>query len=285
MPVTEFSPTLHADGTIGAILAQPAYALADARLLPLLAPAGIATDWLSGRYLLARCGAQSERERAEHWSLYLRQALYITRGKVVQEEPTAPGQVALEVILSNPQEPGMRWLAEQPAGAVVNLLGPLGQGYQLHPTTRNLLLVTDTFYAPILLALAERMLDRNGRVTLLIQAANQVAATLREYWPIPVELRLATSEREWQHHLQETIRWSDQLCIALPNREHAGLLAAIRKLRFHLDGGYAQTLVQTDLLCGVGACLACVVPTPDGGYTRACIHGPVFDLAQLHKMG
>ena len=29
--------------------------------------------------------------------------------------------------------------------------------------------------------------------------------------------------------------------------------------------------------------LACVVPTPDGGYTRACVHGPVFDLTAMAR--
>jgi dihydroorotate dehydrogenase electron transfer subunit len=285
MPPTEFCPTIHTDGTICALVARPAYELAGAWLLPLWAPAGIATDWLSGRYLLARCGAQSEAERAEHWSLYLRRAIFITQGKAMQDASNSSDRMALEVLLLSLHDPGMRWLAEQPMGAAINLLGPLGQGYRLRPTTRNLLLVTDAIHAPILLTLAERMLDQNGRVTLLVRAGHQVAKTFRNYWPIPVELRLATNEDEWQRHLQETIRWSDQLCIALPNHEHAALLATTRKLRFRMDVGYAQALVWAELFCGVGACLACVLPTTDGGYTRSCIHGPVFDLAQLHGIG
>jgi dihydroorotate dehydrogenase electron transfer subunit len=28
--------------------------------------------------------------------------------------------------------------------------------------------------------------------------------------------------------------------------------------------------------CGVGACLACVVPAAGGGYVRVCTEGPVF---------
>jgi dihydroorotate dehydrogenase electron transfer subunit len=43
--------------------------------------------------------------------------------------------------------------------------------------------------------------------------------------------------------------------------------------------------VDADLACGYGACLACVVPLANGSLTRACVHGPVFDLLELAGRG
>ena len=51
--------------------------------------------------------------------------------------------------------------------------------------------------------------------------------------------------------------------------------------RLRVEPDFAYLLVQADLLCGSGACLACVVPTAGGGLTRTCVHGPVFDLTRL----
>jgi aerobic-type carbon monoxide dehydrogenase small subunit (CoxS/CutS family) len=48
-----------------------------------------------------------------------------------------------------------------------------------------------------------------------------------------------------------------------------------------LEQGFAQALIQVELPCGVGACLACTIPLPNGSRTRACVHGPVFDLTTL----
>ena len=59
------------------------------------------------------------------------------------------------------------------------------------------------------------------------------------------------------------------------------LAEIIRNRRFRLEENYAHMLVRADLACGYGACLACVVPTANGGVTRACVHGPVIDLTRL----
>jgi len=61
----------------------------------------------------------------------------------------------------------------------------------------------------------------------------------------------------------------------------ARVAGLVRERRFRLEEGFAQALVEADLVCGVGACLSCVVPLSSGGLTRACTHGPVLDLVRL----
>lgn len=39
--------------------------------------------------------------------------------------------------------------------------------------------------------------------------------------------------------------------------------------------------VEQVMACGVGACMGCAVKTADGGYTRACTDGPVFNSKEL----
>jgi dihydroorotate dehydrogenase electron transfer subunit len=130
------------------------------------------------------------------------------------------------------------------------------------------------------LPVVHTMLDRGGRVTILIRGQNDAAAHLLPLIPIPVEVRIIPEEA-WLTQLAEAVRWADQLCVALPNQDYAPLANQIRTLRFQLDNNFAHVLITSDILCGVGACLACVTPTRDGNLTRTCIHGPVFPLAAI----
>lgn len=286
--VEPLTPALNSDGTITALLAETVAWPGATQLITLDLPATLEPSNVSGRYFLARCGAQSELERAEQWSIYLRRALFVTAASHVRRQSQLADGTTVEekwgrwqLWVDNPADPGQQWLAQLPVGAPVNLLGPLGQGYQVQPRTRNLLLLATETQAPLLLPLIEPLLDRGGRVTLLLEQTTAAPNTLLTHLPIPVEVRLAANPAEWQRHLQETVRWADQICAALPGSQYSSLADTIRQRRFRLEASFAQVLVSADLLCGVGACLACVVPLPDGSHTRACVHGPVFDLKEL----
>jgi dihydroorotate dehydrogenase electron transfer subunit len=276
-------PTTNDDGTRTAFVAGPLRRFGDSTLLPLHLPAGLAQAGVSGRYVLARCGPQSGAatvaERAESWEIYLRRPLYAAMHHVVMK----PAEMARwELLLPRTDDPGYRWLAAQPVGAPVNLLGPFGQGYRLLPQSRNLLLLTDGTFLPLVLGLCDAMLDRGGRVTIVLRLqSGAVGTALQDQLPIPVELRIAASDPQWQEQLGETIRWADQIAVALPQHDLPDLGQAIAQHRFRFEPDFAHALVQADLLCGIGACLACVVPMREGGYTRACVHGPVFDLKTL----
>lgn len=271
-------PASNEDGTRTAVIAAPLRSVGVDLLLTLALPAGLGQSGISGRYFLARCGATTPEERLSQWAIYLRRPLYAGAQRL---HPQSQGIDLWEVLLPGGTDAGYRWLAAQPVGTPINLLGPFGQGFSLHVQSRNLLILSELATAPLFLALANAMLDRGGRVTLVLRGEEVAAGKLVDTFAIPVEVRIAPTPERWQVQLQETVRWADQICVALPRPLLAGLADMIRSQRFRFEPGFAQALVQADLLCGVGACLACVVPTRDGRYSRACVHGPVFDLTQL----
>lgn len=271
-------PATNEDGTRTAVIAAPLRSVGAGLLLTLALPAGLGQSGISGRYFLARCGATTPEERQSQWQIYLRRPLYAGAQRPQAE---TKGIDLWEVLLPESVDEGYRWLAAQPVGTPINLLGPFGQGFSLTAQSRNLLILSELATAPLFLALGNAMLDRGGRVTLVLRGEEVAATKLVDSFAIPVEVRIAPTAERWQVQLQETLRWADQVCVALPRPLLVGLADAIRTQRFRLEPGFAQALIQTDLLCGVGACLACVVPTRDGRYSRACVHGPVFDLTQL----
>lgn len=278
------APTLNADGTITAIVTKP--------IRPHIAPATMAVQLpptapqptAGGCFFLFRIGAQSEWERDNQWSFVLRRPLFVAALYPLGADTggAGPAGAICELLVLPMAGDSALWLASLPVGSALNLLGPFGKGFTLQPLARNLLVLADPAHLPLLSDLIDQMLDRGGRVTLVLKHSSPLADEVRSRLPIPVELRVATDDEVWRRHLDETIRWADQIAAALPVANYPGLTHRIREIRLRVESDFAQALVEADLPCGVGACLACTIPLADGSLTRACIHGPVFDLATLY---
>lgn len=259
-----------------AYIAGPVRWMGGAPCLPVVVPEGSPQPEgaVAGRYFLARC-ADGGTEARSDWGIYLRRALYAVQ------------QRGDEWLLYLPPDgdSGHRWLQRRPEGAQVHLLGPFGNGFAPAEGGRNLLLLADLTDDPgwlaLQLGLLEPVLDQGGRVTALLRAAAPLDEETRSQLPIPVEVQTVTDEAAWARALDAAIPWADWVCAGLPPRRYPGLADAIRARRFRLEEGFCQIFVQADILCAVGACLTCVVPTANGGITRACVHGPVLDLTRL----
>ncbi|MEZ4714462.1 MAG: hypothetical protein R3A44_45200 [Caldilineaceae bacterium] len=300
-PASPTEPAVNPDKTLTGIVNGPVRQFPGYGLLTVKLPASQTPELAAGRYFLARCGAQSEFERLHQWHYYARQPLFAAGVRLVpaphsqhaaadSSGPVEQWELLIPSARGVTADPGLQWLQGLKPGAALNLLGPFGQGFTLHPNGRRLLLVANLWQVATLFTLIEPMLDSGGHVTLLVDASPQphaaidpadVVTSLIPQLPIAVEAHVAASAAELEQELANAIPWADQICAALHPRQHQLLADLIRKHRFRLDDGFAQALVQADLLCGVGACLACVIALPSGAHTRACIHGPVMDLTRL----
>ncbi len=265
---------VHADQTIDAII----LANEGPNGLTVALPAGLTQVTPAGRYFLVRCGAQSESERAANWQIYARRPLFAADVKRLDDAGTAWTLLPRD----HAGDPGVAWLQTREVGERVNLIGPLGQGFVLPGQAANVLLLTDGARLPLFQTLVDGVLDRGGRLAVLATGDAQLEAARRRL-PLAVELRSARHEAELLAELADTLAWADLLCVASPTLQPELLAQSIRTARFRLEEGFAQILVDADLVCGVGACLACVVPTAGGGLTRACVHGPVIDLVKLAR--
>ena len=290
-----FIPRILEDSTILATVHTEARTVGNASLLSLSLPTEVhaslqtAANSLAGRYFLARCCEPVQKGYTPFdGPIYYRRSLFVAGQKVLTANPKSTESLWTLIVPHGP-DAGYQWLHQRQFGAWINLLGPFGNGFQLQTESRNLLLMADLSRVCKLLPLIEQMLDRGGRVMLLLNAAEagqgnlgyqSVIANL----PLAVEVRLtegASWVDGWQPPLAELLRWADQLCVAAELSTYQPLAYEIKQHRFRLEDGFAQVLVDADLLCGVGACLACVVPTANGGLTRTCVHGPVLDLKTL----
>lgn len=178
------------------------------------------------------------------------------------------------------------WLATQPVGAALDLLGPLGRGFSIHPAQRRLLLVAEDRAVSPLLALIGPQLDRQGSVELLLEAKTAGDLLPAALLAPAVEYYTATTDGSAGHPgtLEEPLRaallWADAVAAAGSPAFLRRLGGLLHEVRFGAGAGFAQVVAPVDLPCGVGACLACLVESGHGWH-RACQRGPVFDLVEL----
>ena len=159
----------------------------------------------------------------------------------------------------------------------------LGSAVALGNETRNLLLIADAPRVMKIVGLADQILDRGGRVTLILleESSDRIRSSLLAQLPIAAELHFLSDAAEWDEEMETMIRWADQLGAALPDHRLPDLARTVRHSRIRQEDGFALIYPDSDLVCGSGACLACVVPSAGGGLTRTCVHGPMLDLRRL----
>ena len=177
-------------------------------------------------------------------------------------------------------------------GDEVNLIGPLGQGFEVPTAARRLLLVASTIHLPVLLPLTQ---PRNhgffsSSIALLLSAPTATALYPISHLSPALEVHVVTADGSAGHQgsaldlFPDLVRWADCLCIAPLHPDdpatYPALAEIVREVRLDPGHHFAQALVVPPMACGVGACQGCAVQTARGT-KLACTDGPVFDLLEL----
>lgn len=185
---------------------------------------------------------------------------------------------------------GTEALARLPAGATVDLLGPLGNGFPLPSaeTSGDIVLVAGGVGVAPLVFLADTLQTHRApfRVCGLFGGASD------EHLPVWTEL---AGRCEEFHVSTEDGSAGDQGLVTDLLGEHLAqdgtalvytcgprpMMAAVARMCAEARVPCWASLEQW-MGCGVGACLGCVVPAAGGdGFLRVCKDGPVFAAEQL----
>ena len=188
-------------------------------------------------------------------------------------------------VLARPFGRGSSWLVQQPVGAVLDVLGPLGNTFDVSPKSKNLLMVAGGVGAAPVLMLAEEAVRSGLNVTYLLGAASAEGLLMPQHLPDEVEYVVATDDGSAGHHgfvtelVPNYLQWADQVFACGPEPMFRSLRREVLANRF----GTTPTVhlaVERTMACGVGACLGCMVETRRGMRT-SCVEGPVFDMEEL----
>lgn len=176
---------------------------------------------------------------------------------------------------------GTYWLSQRQAGDSIDLLGPLGNGFAIHPGSHNLLLVAGGIGIAPLCFLAQEALHRVCSVRLLLGAptANQLYSS--HSLPPEAELIAATEDGTAGKKgmitdlLPDFIDRADQIFACGPTSMYRAIASQSQHLLKPV-----QISLEVRMGCGRGVCYGCTVKTKNG-LKHVCQDGPVFDLDNI----
>jgi dihydroorotate dehydrogenase electron transfer subunit len=179
---------------------------------------------------------------------------------------------------------GTNWLSQRHIGDTVNLLGPLGNGYSIQPSSHNLLLLAGGIGIAPLYFLAQAALRRKCQVKLLHGASTATHLYPKHLLPAKVELLTITEDGTTGQKgmitdfLSNFADWADQVFACGPTVMHYDM--ALRKKELKLEGKPVQISLEVRMGCGLGVCYGCTVKTKNG-LKQVCQDGPVFELDDI----
>ena len=178
---------------------------------------------------------------------------------------------------------GTHWLSQRQAGNNIDLLGPLGNGFSIHPASHNLLLVAGGIGIAPLCFLAQKALSQGCSVRLLLGASTASQLYPKHLLPAKAELIMATEDGTAGKKgmitdlLPDFVGWADQLFACGPTSMYRAMADQNQQL---LKAKPPQISLEVRMGCGRGVCYGCTVKTKSG-LKQVCKDGPVFDLDDI----
>ena len=194
-----------------------------------------------------------------------------------EDQPEDTLSIAFEV-----RGEGTAWLARRPVGHSVDVLGLLGNGFDIRPEGRYLL-VGGGIGVPPMRGCAQYT---GGRSTAILGfRSKEKAALLKLFEGDCAKTLAATDDGSLGHH-----GFVDALVRQELEKDHhyQGVLACgpkpmlrnVAKVAAEF-GVPCQVSMEERMGCGVGACLVCATPMKDGPVKHVCKDGPVFDAEEV----
>lgn len=227
----------------------------------------IATTALPGQFLTVRCGSE----------LILRRPFSIHRtvdGKLVS--------IFFKVVGK-----GTAWLSQQSSGDVLDVLGPLGNGFSMPGSAQNLLLLAGgTGIAPLAF-LAEWALEQGKKIRLVIGAQSSEYLYPEDHLPHGIEQIFVTEDGSHgekgtitqflARHSEELVSWADCIYACGPLAMYQGIENQRQKWR---QKKTVQVSLEIRMGCGIGACYGCSIMTRKG-MRQVCKDGPIFEIDDI----
>lgn len=178
---------------------------------------------------------------------------------------------------------GTHWLSRLKKGDDLNLIGPLGNGFNLDRAANNVLIAAGGIGIAPLKYLAEKALSAGKDIILLMGA--RTAGALYPAGMLPSKAKTIIATDDGSRGIKSSvidlipryIGWADQVFACGP-------LAMYRAMTNKMKDWPACKPVQLSLEvrmgCGFGVCYGCSIKTKQG-MQRVCKEGPVFNIKDI----
>ena len=218
-----------------------------------------------GQFVHIRCGE----------GLLLRRPISVC--SCMEDEPDDLLSIVFEV-----RGEGTRWLAGRELGDSLDVLGLAGNGFDLKPKGRYLL-VGGGIGIPPMLGCAQYT---GGRATAILGGRSRDKIILEDFFREDcAKVLCATDDGSLGHHGFVDALVRRELS---EDRGYDGVLACGPKPMLRNVAKVAeefgipcQVSMEERMGCGVGACLVCACDMADGSRKHVCKDGPVFDSREV----
>jgi dihydroorotate dehydrogenase electron transfer subunit len=175
---------------------------------------------------------------------------------------------------------GTPWLAKRGTGDTVSIFGPLGNGFTIGQTAKNILLVAGGMGIAPLYFLAKEAVARHLAVTFLYGTSSKDRYPLpAEFNPVPATEDGAVGYKGMITDLiPQYVDIADQVFACGPIAMYQTLTRKRDELK--ITGKPVQASLEVKMGCGTGACYGCTIRT-EQGLKQVCKDGPVFDLEDV----
>lgn len=184
---------------------------------------------------------------------------------------------------------GTKLIASVTRGQLLDVIGPLGQGFSLVKQGKICLIGGGIGVAPLYF-LAKELLRTWEPADILVllgaRDAKEMAAISADFEELGVGLVQATDDGSLGHHglvidlIDETMGTNPGGTIYSCGPHP--MLRAVAKICKE-RGWDCQVSLETMMACGVAACLGCAIPRHglEGNYLHVCKDGPVFNASEV----
>ncbi len=225
----------------------------------------IATEAQPGQFVMVHCGEET----------LLRRPLSIHQ---LAKQLTPPTKLAF---LFTVVGKGTYWLSQRQAGNNIDLLGPLGNGYSIHPASHNLLLVAGGIGIAPLCFLAQQASKQGRSIKLLLGGRTAAQLYPSDLMPGGIDIIYTTEDATFGRRGRVTVLvpdyfdWADQIFACGPLPMYLNLAENFPQLKKPV-----QISLEVKMGCGRGVCYGCTVKTKRG-LKQVCKDGPVFDFEDI----
>jgi dihydroorotate dehydrogenase electron transfer subunit len=169
---------------------------------------------------------------------------------------------------------GSAWLSVRHEGHEVDLLGPLGRGFELDGE-RPAVCIAGGLGVAVFPGVVQALVARGRKVTMLLGARTAAQLLPAERFP-GAEVRMATDHGSEGHQGSVVDLMADlsssEIFACGPTPMLQAAIDAARRQEVPLSS--IQVALETPMGCGIGTCLGCAAPRRDGGYLLTCQDGP-----------
>jgi dihydroorotate dehydrogenase electron transfer subunit len=186
---------------------------------------------------------------------------------------------------------GTAWLSRRRPGDDVYCWGPLGVGYEVERSARNLLLVAGGIGVAPLVWLADEAVREGRSVTLVAGARSTEHVFPSKLLPPEVEIVVTTDDGSAGRKgfatepFAELFEWCDQAFACGPNAMFERMATIVRDAAVRRP---VQVLLEERMGCGTGICYGCAVQVRRQGRARnrrdvklVCKDGPRFEVRDI----